>query len=170
MMKTLLTLAFTLVLLALQAALLRYVGGGAFSLALAMPVLVWLGLHAENVEGAVGAAGVGYLLDAMTGAPRGLMVFLSMALFLGARLAGATVDLRGRAAFAVLTGAGTFLFDVAALLLTRYVSAPEAAPGARLLGRMLLEAFLTAVLSPLVGAAMRRINAMFQREEPGLLG
>ncbi len=170
MKKTLLVLAFALAVVSLQAAVLRFVGGGAFSLALALPVVVYLGLHAENVEGALGAAGVGWILDVLAGGPRGLLTFLSMLLFLGARFASSTVDLRGRGAFAVLSGVGTFLFGFAALLLTRYVSATEAAPPMRLLGRMLVEALLTGALSPLVLAGMRRIDALFQREEPGLLG
>jgi hypothetical protein len=47
--------------------------------------------------------------------------------------------------------------------------AVEAAPGAVLLPRMLVEAVLTGALAPLVLAGLRRVDALFQREEPGLL-
>lgn len=168
-MKTVLRSVFALVLVALQAVLLHFVGGGAFSLALPLAVVVYLGLEAENVEGLLGAAVVGYLMDASAGGPRGLVVFLSVVAFLLARLAGATMHLGGRRGFALLTGVLTFLFGLAALLFTRYVSPPEAAPGARLLWRILVEAVLTGAASPAVMWAMERIDGIFEKEEPGLL-
>jgi len=162
--------AFALVLSAMQAALLHHLGGGAVSLALALPVVVYLGLHAGNVDGAVGAAAVGYVIDLMAGGPKGLMTFLAVALFLFSRLAGAALSVQGKSGFAVLSGAGTFLYGFAALLLTRAVSPAESAPGFALLGRMLVEALLTGAVSPLVLIAIRRVDGLFaSREEPGLL-
>jgi rod shape-determining protein MreD len=158
-----------LVLASAQAALLRYVGGGAFSLALALPVVVYLGLYAGNVDGAVGAAAVGYVVDLMAGGPKGLMTFLAVALFLFSRLAGAALSVQGRAGFALLSGVGTFLYGFVALLFTRAVAPDESSPGFALLGRMLVEAGATALVSPLVLAGMRRIDRLFVREEPGLL-
>src|ERR671937_2036856 len=118
-MRAILSFALALVLASMQAALLRWFGGGSVSVALALPVVVYLGLHAGNVDGALGAAAVGYVVDLMSGGPKGLMTFLAVALFLFSRLAGAALAVQGRAGFAVLTGVGTFLFGVAALLFTR---------------------------------------------------
>jgi hypothetical protein len=160
---------FALVLAALQAAFLHRLGGGAVSLALALPVVVYLGLHAGNVDGAVGAAAVGYVVDLMSGGPKGLMTFLAVALFLASRLAGAALSVQGKTGFAVLSGAGTFLYGLAALLLTRAVSPAESAPGFGLLGRMLVEALLTGALSPLVFLVLRWVDGLFVREETGLL-
>jgi hypothetical protein len=168
-MKPVVTFAFALVLVAVQAALLRFLGGGAFTVSLALPCIVYLGLHGGNVDGAIGSAGVGYVLDVMAGGPKGLMTFLAMGLFLGTRLVGAAVEIRGRGGFALLSGLGTVLFGIAALLFTRSVSIPEAAPGIRLLPRMLLDGVLTGLLSPLIGAAMAKIDGLFRREEAGLL-
>jgi rod shape-determining protein MreD len=168
-MKTLLRSVFTLLLVAVQAVLLHFVGGGAFSLALPLAVVVYLGLEAENVEGLLGAAVVGYLMDASAGGPRGLLVFLAVVVFLLARLAGATVHLGGRRGFALLTGALTLVFALGAFLFARSVSPPEAAPGARLLGRILVEAILTGAASPAVMWAMERIDGLFVKDEPGLL-
>jgi hypothetical protein len=47
-----------LVLSAVQAGLLHFVGGGAAPLTLALPIVVYLGLRAGEVDGAVGAAAV----------------------------------------------------------------------------------------------------------------
>ncbi len=168
-MKTALRTLFALALVALQDVLLHFVGGGAFSLALPLAVVVYLGLEAENVEGLLGAAVVGYLMDATAGGPRGLLVFLAVVAFLLARLAGATMHLGGRRGFALLTGVATLVFGLAAFLFTRYVSPPEATPGARLLWRILVEAILTGAAAPAVMWAMERIDGIFEKDEPGLL-
>jgi hypothetical protein len=161
--------AAALLLVSVQAALLRFIGGGAFSLSLALPVVVYLGLSAGNVDGAVGAAAVGYVIDLMAGGPKGLMTSLAVALFLFSRLAVAALSIHGKTGFAVLSTVGTFLFGLGALLLTRAVSPAETAPGFRLLGRVLVDALLTGALSPLVLLGMRRLDGLFAREEPGLL-
>jgi hypothetical protein len=167
--KPLAHVVFAIFLAGLQAALLRWAGGGAFSMALLAACVVYLGLHGGDVDGSVGAAGVGYVMDLVLGTPKGLMTFLAVAVFLGARAAGASVDVRGRAGFAALSGLASLALSFGALLLTHYTSTPEAAPGATLLPRMLLEAVMTAALSPVVLAGMRKIDGMFHREEPGLL-
>ncbi len=168
-MKPFAQVVFALLLAGAQAAFLRVVGGGAFSLALLAPCVVYLGLHGGNVDGAVGAAGIGYVLDLVSGTPKGLMTFLSVLLFLVARASGAAVDMRGKGAFGVASAVGALFLSLGAMILLRYVVPAEAAPGARLLPRMLLEAILTGALSPLVLAGMRAIDKMFHKEEPGLL-
>ena len=168
-MKPLAHVIFALALASLQAALLRWVGGGAFSLALPAACVVYVALHGGNVDGSVSAAGVGYVMDLMTGSPKGLMTFLAVALFLVVRGTSAAVDVRSRSGFAVLSGFGALFLSVGALLLGRYTAAPGSAPGATLIPRMLVEAVLTGALSPLVLAGLRRVDGLFHREEPGLL-
>jgi rod shape-determining protein MreD len=167
--KPLLYIALALALAALQSALLRWVGGGAFPLALPLAVVVYLGLHSTNVEGAVASAGVGYVQDLISGGPKGLMMFLAVALFLFSRLAGNALDVRGRFGYAVLTALGAFLYGAAALGVTSLVSAAEVAPTLPLLRRVGVEALLTAAASPLVWQLLRRIDGAFVREQPGLL-
>jgi rod shape-determining protein MreD len=164
-----LALVAALLLAALQAALLRWVGGGVFSVSLALPVVVYLALHAGNVDGALGAAAVGYVLDLLAGGPKGLLTFLAVALFLVSRLAVAALSIHGKTGFALLSGFGTFAVGFAGLLLTRAVSPAESAPGFGLLGRMAVDAALTGALSPVVLLALRRVDGLFAREEPGLL-
>jgi hypothetical protein len=167
--KPLAFIAFALFLSALQAALLRWAGGGTVSLLLPVACVVYLAIHAGNVEGSVGAAGVGYVLDLTTGASKGLMTFLAVLAFLVVRAVNASVDVRGKVGFAALSGLATFLVSFGALTLTLIASAPEAAPGIRLLPRMLVEAALTGVLSPLVYLGMKRIDGLFRHEEAGAL-
>jgi rod shape-determining protein MreD len=167
--KPVLYFAIALALSALQSALLRWVGGGAIPVMVVMPMVVWLGLHASTVEGAVSALAVGYVLDLMNGGPKGLMTFLSVALYLFARGAGAAVDIPGRVGFAVLTFVGAFLAGCAALGLIDLVTPAVAAPGLSLVGRVALEAFVTALASPFIHALMVGVDRLFAREDPTLL-
>jgi len=158
-----------LALAAVQAAVLRWVGGGTFSVALLAACVVYLGLHGGNVDGSVGATGIGYVMDLMAGTPKGLMTFLAVLLFVVVRAVSAAVDVRGRAPYALLSGFGAVFLSFGALLLTRYTADAEAAPGVLLLPRMIVEGVLTGALSPLLFPGLRRIDGMFHREEPGLL-
>jgi rod shape-determining protein MreD len=160
---------FALAVSGVQAALLRWIGGGWFSLALPAACVVYVALHGGNVDGSISAAGVGYVMDLMSGSPKGLMTFLAVALFLAVRATSSAVDVRSRSGFAALSGAGALFMSAGAFLLTRYVAPAESAPGATLVPRMLAEATLTAVLSPLLLAGLRRVDGLFHREEPGLL-
>ncbi len=168
-MKPLAHVVFALAVAAVQAALLRWFGGGAFPVALLAACIVHLGLHGGNVDGSVGAAGIGYVMDLMAGTPKGLMTFLAVLLFVATRAVSAAVDVRGRAPFALLSGLGAIFVSAGALLLARATVPAEAAPGPLLVPRMLLEGVLTGALSPLLLAGLRRVDAMFHREEPGLL-
>lgn len=168
-MKPLLHILYALLLAALQAAVLRWVGGGSFSLMLPAACLVYLAVHAGNVDGSVGAAGIGYVLDLSLGTTKGLMTFLAVVAFVLIRAVNAAVDVRGRTGLAALTVGATLLLSLGALVLVRMVSPPEVEPGLRLVPRMLLEAVLTGALSPVVAEGMRRIDGLFRREDPGLL-
>ena len=169
-MKPLAHVAFALLLAALQTALLRWIGGGTFSLALLACCVVWAGLQAGVVDGSVAAAGIGYLMDLAAGTPKGLMTFLAVALFVIVRAVTAAVDLRGRGGFALLSGLGALFLSVGGTVLLRTTAATEAAPGWPLAGRILVEAILTGAAAPVVAVGLRRLDAMFHREEPGLLG
>jgi len=168
-MRAVVAFVFALVLASVQAALLRYLGGGAVPVAMVLPIVVYLALHAGNLDGAVGAASVGYVVDLMAGEPKGLMMFLAVALFLCSRLAASGLSVQGAVGFVLLSGVGTFLYGLAALLLTRAVSPAESAPTFSLLGRMFTEAWFTGMLSPLIFAAMRWLDGLMAREDPSLL-
>ena len=149
-MKTVAHILLALLLSALQGALLRWLGGGAFSLMLPMACVVYLAVHAGNVEGSVGAAGVGYVLDVTLGGPKGLLTFLAVVVFLIVRAVHAAVDVRGRWGFAVLAALGTLIASAGAVVMLRVIAQPELALGLGVVPRLLVEAALTGAAAPLV--------------------
>ena len=157
-------------LLALQAALQRHLGGGAFTACLLAPMVVHQVHSAGNVEGALGAALLGALLDVAAGTPFGLHAGLAVAVFVGTRLVGAAVDLRGPLGFAALSGAAALALSAGAVALQRLGSAPEVRPGWGLLPRLLIEALLTALCAPLLLRLLKRLDAWLGSEEPDLIG
>ncbi len=168
-MRAVFAFALALVLASLQAALLHHLGGGAVPISLTLPIVVYMGVHAGNVEGAFAAAAVGYVVDVMTGGPKGLMTSLAVALFLFSRAATAALSIQGKLGFSVLCGVGTFLYGAVALVVVRAVSPGDAAPGLRVVGRLLVEAIATALVAPLLLMGLRRVEGLFTRDEPGLL-
>ena len=118
-----------LLLVAIGASATRQLSGGAVSIALAVPVVVWLGLETTVIEGAVGAVVVGVLLDASAGGPGGLLAFLSVLVFVGVRAGAGTFDARTPLGFGLLSGVATLGMGLGALLLLRYVSPEATAPG-----------------------------------------
>ena len=170
MKKVLARVGLAVALAVVQAVLVHHLGGGRFPVALALPVVVWLGMEAPPVEGALGAAAIGWVLDTLSGAPSGLYAFLAVLLFLGSRLAGTLLDVRGRAAFGLACGVGTLLVGLAALALRRVSAPAEAAPGWPMASRVMLEAVLTGLAAPAVRALLLRLDRRMEPEETGLLG
>lgn len=168
-MRAVFAFVLALLLTSLQAALLHHLGGGSIPISVALPIVVYMGVHAGNVEGAVGAAAVGYVMDVMAGGPKGLLTGLAVALFLFSRVVTAAVSIQGRLGFSILCGVGTFLYGTAALIVIRAVAPGDAAPGLRLVGRVLVESVATGLVAPLLLGALRRVEGLFSREEPGLL-
>jgi len=168
--RTLAALATAVVLVAAGASLSHQLGGGVVSLSLAVPVVVWLAVEAGVLEGAVAAAGVGVILDAAAGGPGGLLTFLCLVLFLVARSAAAALRVRGALGLTVLSALGGLLVGFLALLLLRYVSPPEAMPPWGLMGRVVVEALLSALATPPVRWFLDRVGAPVPADDPGALG
>lgn len=168
-MRAVFAFVLALLLASLQAALLHHLGGGAIPVSVTLPIVVYMGVQAGNIEGAFASAAVGYVLDVMAGGPKGLMTALAVALFLFSRAVTAALSIQGRLGFSVLCGVGTFLYGSTALIVMRAVAPGDAAPGLRLVGRILVESIATALVAPLVMGGLRRVEGLFSREEPGLL-
>jgi len=121
------------------------------------------------MEGAIGAAVVGILLDGAAGGPWGLVTFLSVVVFLGVRVAASPFDARSTLGFTILSALATFAMGFGAVLLLRYVAPEGAAPGWGLLGRVLVEALLTGLAAPPIRWVLDRLLVTAQREPAGVL-
>ncbi len=168
-MRVPLAAAATLLLVAVGATLTRQLAGGAFSLALAVPVVVWLALETPAIEGAIGAALVGALLDASAGGPGGLLTFLSVMIYVGVRAGAGPFDARTPLGFGLLSGVATLSMGLGAVLLLRYVTPATSAPGWNLAGRVLVESVLTGMAAPLIRWVLDRVLVPAHRELPGVL-
>ena len=168
-MRVPLAAAAALLLVAIGASATRQLSGGAVSIALAVPVIVWLGLETPVVEGAIGAVIIGVLLDAAAGGPGGLLAFLSVMVFVGVRAGAGPFDARSVLGFALLSGAATLGMGFGAIVLLRYVSPTAAIPGWSLLGRVAVEAILTGMAAPPVRLLLDRVLVPAQREHTGVL-
>lgn len=158
-----------LLLLALGATITFQLSGGAVSLALAVPVVVWLGLETPAIEGVVGAFLVGTLLDAAAGGPGGLLTFLSVMVLVGVRAGAGPFDARTPLGFGLLSGAATFAMGLGSVVLLRYVTPPAATPGFHLLGRVLVESLLTGLAAPSIRWVLDRVLVPAHRDQPGIL-
>jgi hypothetical protein len=158
-----------LLLVAVGASATRQIAGGAVSVALAVPVIVWLGLETPVIEGAIGSALVGIVLDGAAGGPGGLLTFLAVIVFVGVRAGAGPFDARSMAGFGLLSGAAAFCMGIGALVLTRYVAPPSQAPGWGLAGRVLVEAILTGLAAPPIRWVLDRVLVPAQRETHGVL-
>jgi hypothetical protein len=158
-----------LVLMALGASATSQLTGGVVSVALAVPVVVWLGVEAPVIEGAFGAALVGVLLDAAAGGPFGLLTFLSVLVLVGVRAGAGPFDARSDLGFGLLSGAATFGMGFGAILLTRYVTPSWMEPRWSLLGRVLVESALTGLAAPGIRRLLDRLVAPAHRDQAGTL-
>jgi hypothetical protein len=168
--KPVLHALLALLLAGVQAALLCHLGGGAFTLVLPAVLLVHLALGGGLLEGAVGAAGVGYVLDVTAGDAKGLLTALAVGCFLLVRAIGAGVHVRGRGGFALLSALAALGLPAAAVALTRAVVAPELQPSWDLLPRIALAALLTGLAAPLLQLGLRRLDAALGEETSDLAG
>jgi rod shape-determining protein MreD len=166
--KPLLHAALAVALSGLQAALLRQVGGGAFTLFLPVALLVHLAITTDLVDGTVAAAAVGYVLDVSSGGTKGLLTSLAVATYLGIRVIRVGVEVRGWAGFAALCGLAAFAISAGALALARAAAPLEGRPGWDLLPRILLGALLTALMAPLLRLGLRRVDGLFKDRAPEL--
>ena len=166
--RPLLHAALALALAGLQAALLRHLGGGAFTLFLPVVLLVHLALTAPLVDGALAAAGIGFVLDVAGGGTKGLITALAVATFLAVRLIRRGVEVRGWAPFAALSGLAAFGLLASAVAVNRSVASPELWPPWALLPRIALAALLTALLSPLMLWGLRRLDGLLGEQPSDL--
>lgn len=100
--------ALTLVLLAVESALVKALGLEAARVHVGLAVVVFVALRGGALEGAFTAFAAGYLVDVFTGRPTGLYPFLAVLVFLLVRGAAQLVDGRSRRAYGLFLAGAAF--------------------------------------------------------------
>jgi rod shape-determining protein MreD len=189
-MKNVVHLAFGLALLVLQGALATLVPMHPFVPSLLLPMAIHLGVDPDVplVRGAALSFVLGYFADEVASVPTGLTTFVLVATFLATRGAGIRLMLRGVSFQMGLAFGASILASGTMLALRAIFQPPEAFPlvmppagalgwlvrlvfgeGTRtgsavaVASTMIASALATALVSPLVFAATRRIEGLAQR-------
>lgn len=166
-MKTLSLFVLALVVLSLEAAVVRVFGWSAAPVDITVALVVYVAIFAPTVEGAFTAFALGYLLDALSGRPTGVYAFLAVLIFLAARVANGLVDARTRGLYAVGTGAATLAMGLLAAFFGWMTSRGGGqAAGLKALPWQVLFTFLAALL---LWPLLRKLNPGQERPEPGAL-
>ena len=167
-MKNALLIGLGFGLLVLQAVASTVVSVHALAPNLLLPVVIFLGVTHEVhiVRGAAISFVLGYLFDSFCGSPMGLMTFVLVAMFVLSRFAGIRFFLRGPLfqvglTFGVSLIAGGTVIALRAIF-ERPAPFPAGTVGEGILS-LVVPAVTTAVVSPLVFLAVRRVEAVSVR-------
>ena len=167
-MRFLATVFLALLFLSVESVLTRELGLEVTRLDVTLVLVVFLGLRATALEGAFAAFCIGYLLDVFTGRPTGLYPFLSVLVFLVARLLSSFVDARARALFAVICAGAALGHGLLAAFFSWLTSRSGAGTMVSLSGlplEVLLCGFAAAAMWPL----LRKIDPADERPQAGTL-
>lgn len=152
-MKGALLVALSLVLLSVEAVLVRTFGLEVTRIDVTIAVIVFIAVRGSTMEGAVTSFAIGYLLDVFTSRPSGLYPALAVLVFLLARAAAQLLDGKSRVGFAVFSAGATVGHSLVAFLLTWLTSTTAEGRGLSLTAmpaQALLTAAAAAVLYPLL--------------------
>jgi cell shape-determining protein MreD len=169
-MQNLAIVIFGYVLLVIQTTLATLIPIQAMGPNLILPITLYLGVSQEIhiVRGAILSFILGYLLDSFSGYPIGLQTFVMTSAFMVARGAGLRLLLRG-AAFQILMA-----FTVSLVAGVTTLALPAIFEGLTPLGTygqtlliLLSSATVTALLTPLIFVAIRKIRGWSGQRDEG---
>jgi len=166
--KFLVTAGMSLVLLSIEAVVVKYLGLSLTRIDVTVTLVAFLALRASTQEGAIASFVIGYLLDLMTGRPTGLYTFLAVLLFLLGRLAASLVDVRTGPRFALFAMGADAAHGVLAFLFS-WLTAPKGAGPAMSLATLPLEVVLTGAVSLAIYPLLRKLDPGTERPEVGTL-
>lgn len=167
-MKGALLVALALVLLSIEAVLVRTFGFEVTRIDVTVALIVFMAVRSRTIEGAVASFAIGYLVDVFTGRPSGLFPALGVLVFLLARAAAQLLDGKSRLGFALFSAAATVGHSLAAFLLMWLTS--KSADGRVLsLTAVPAQALLTAVAAALLYPLLAKIEPGERVERGGLV-
>lgn len=167
-MKGALLVGLSLVLLSIEAVLVRTLGLEVTRIDVTVAVIVFIAVRGSTIEGALTSFAIGYLLDVFTSRPSGLFPALAVLLFLLARAAAQLLDGKSRVGFALFSAGATVFHSLVAFLLT-WLTAKDADGRVLSLTAVPLQALLTGVVAALLFPLLAKIEPG-ERVETGRLG
>ncbi len=167
-MKFLVTAAMALVLLSLEAVLVKYLGFSITRIDVTVALVAFLALRANTQEGAISAFTIGYLLDLSTGRPTGLYTFLAVLMFLLGKLAASLVDVRSGPSFALFAMGTDAAHGLLAVFFT-WMTAPKVAVGGVALSTLPVQVLLTGAAALVLYPLLRKLDPGNERPQVGAL-
>jgi cell shape-determining protein MreD len=158
--------AACLLLLPLEAALVRFLGLSGARADVALCAVLWLATgSASIIEGAFGAFLCGALADVLYGVHPGLFALLSVLIYVVVRLASGALNVHGPLGFAALCSLAFVLEGLASMGLLSLAQLPlPATPWPALLGG----AALTALFAPALYLLLGQVSQATRREDSSL--
>ncbi len=156
-MKGALFTALALVLLSIEAVLVKTFGFEVTRIDVTIAIIVFMAVRSKTIEGSLTAFAIGYLLDVFTGRPSGLYPALAVLVFLLARAAAQLLDGKSRLGYALFAAGATVGHSLVAFLLM-WLTSKNADGRVLSLTAVPLQALLTGVTAALLFPLLAKIE------------
>lgn len=156
-MKGALLATLALVLLSIEAVLVKTFGFEVTRIDVTIAIIVFMAVRSKTIEGSLTAFAIGYLLDVFTGRPSGLYPALAVLVFLLARAAAQLLDGKSRLGYALFSAGATVGHSLVAFLLM-WLTSKNADGRVLSLTAVPLQAFLTGVTAALLFPLLAKIE------------
>ncbi|MDP3232101.1 MAG: rod shape-determining protein MreD [Myxococcales bacterium] len=156
-MKGVLLTALALVLLSIEAVLVKTFGFEVTRIDVTIAIIVFMAVRSKTIEGSLTAFAIGYLLDVFTGRPSGLYPALAVLVFLLARAAAQLLDGKSRLGYALFAAGATVGHSLVAFLLM-WLTSKNADGRVLSLTAVPLQALLTGVTAALLFPLLSKIE------------
>jgi len=149
--------ALALVLLSIEAVLVKTFGFEVTRIDVTIAIIVFVAVRSKTIEGALTSFAIGYLLDVFTGRPSGLYPALAVLVFLLARAAAQLLDGKSRLGYALFSAGATVGHSLVAFLLT-WLTSKNADGRVLSLTAVPLQVLLTAITAALLFPLLAKIE------------
>lgn len=156
-MKGALLTALALVLLSIEAVLVKTFGFEVTRIDVTIAIIVFMAVRSKTIEGSLTSFAIGYLLDVFTGRPSGLYPALAVLVFLLARAAAQLLDGKSRLGYALFAAGATVGHSLVAFLLM-WLTSKNADGRVLSLTAVPLQALLTGVTAALLFPLLAKIE------------
>lgn len=156
-MKGALFTALALVLLSIEAVLVKTFGFEVTRIDVTIAIIVFMAVRSKTIEGSLTAFAIGYLLDVFTGRPSGLYPALAVLVFLLSRAAAQLLDGKSRLGYALFAAGATVGHSLVAFLLM-WLTSKNADGRVLSLTAVPLQALLTGVTAALLFPLLSKIE------------